>query len=105
MPRPGSFTPTVSARSSTTDFELVIMMRTTHDDSGLDALPDNIELRDARYFRAILAAGKELTRAEQILRAAVADARRAGDSWAVIGAALGVTRQAAHERFRSVEHE
>lgn len=30
---------------------------------------------------------------------AVADARRRGCSWAVIGAALGVSAQAAHERF------
>lgn len=77
-------------------------MRTTPDNTGLDALPDNIELRDARYFRAIVAAGKNVADAEQALRAAVADARRAGDSWAVIGAALGVSRQAAHERFRDV---
>lgn len=33
---------------------------------------------------------------------AVAAAREAGVSWAEIGAALGVTRQSAHERFRAV---
>lgn len=35
---------------------------------------------------------------------AVADARRRGASWAVIGAALGVTAQSAHGRFRHVDN-
>lgn len=33
------------------------------------------------------------------LRKAVADARAAGVEWAEIGQALGVTKQAAHQRF------
>ncbi|WP_231117843.1 hypothetical protein [Mycobacterium colombiense] len=33
------------------------------------------------------------------LEAAVADARAAGDSWAVIGAAMGRSAQAALERY------
>lgn len=33
---------------------------------------------------------------------AVAQARAAGHSWAEIGAALGVTKQSAHERFKAV---
>ena len=32
----------------------------------------------------------------------VADARSCGASWADVGAAFGVTRQAAHERFSAV---
>jgi hypothetical protein len=35
---------------------------------------------------------------------AVADARRRGASWAVIGSALGVTAQSAHGRFRHVDN-
>ncbi len=43
--------------------------------------------------------------AEQNLCKAIAYARSAGDSWTVIGAALGTSRQAAHERFRAyVDH-
>jgi hypothetical protein len=38
--------------------------------------------------------------AEEHLRRAVAEA---GDSWTVIGAGLGITRQAAQQRFRSVD--
>lgn len=34
------------------------------------------------------------------MRAAVREARAAGDSWATVGNALGMSRQAAHERFR-----
>lgn len=40
-----------------------------------------------------------LKRAE---RAAVAQARAAGATWAQVGETLQITRQAAHERFRSV---
>lgn len=56
--------------------------------------------RDARVsFRQIVAAREALAVAEQNLRDAVAAARDAGDTWAVIGAAMGTTRQSAHERF------
>jgi hypothetical protein len=34
---------------------------------------------------------------------AVASAREKGQSWAEIGAALGITRQSAHERFRGLD--
>jgi hypothetical protein len=34
---------------------------------------------------------------------AVAAARSKGSSWAEIGTTLGITRQSAHERFRSVD--
>jgi hypothetical protein len=37
--------------------------------------------------------------AEERLREAVRSARDAGDSWTVIGAALGVSKQAAQQRF------
>lgn len=75
-------------------------MRLKHrkDDTGLDAVAPE-SLRDASHFRRIIEARKGLAAAEQELRDAVADARAAGDSWTVIGAALGTTKQAASQRF------
>ena len=66
----------------------------------LDQLdPSTAEARDAAHFRAIMAANQALATAEHNLRQAVADARAAGDSWAIVGGALGVTKQAAQQRF------
>lgn len=56
---------------------------------------------DATHHRRIIAAGKALADAEDQLRHAVAAARAAGYSWALIGASLGVSRQAAQQRFGS----
>ena len=58
--------------------------------------------RDAVPFRRILAAREDLADAERELRDAVRDAREAGDSWTIIGAALDTTRQAAQQRFGNV---
>ncbi|NNG38222.1 hypothetical protein HJ588_02905 [Flexivirga sp. ID2601S] len=71
-----------------------------HDDTGLDQLePAGNPARDATHFRRIVAAAEGVEAAERELREAVATARAAGDSWTVIGAALGVTKQAAYQRF------
>ena len=71
-----------------------------HDTTGLETLdPRTTSARDAVHFRAIIAANQRVHDAEAELHAAVARAREAGDSWTVIGAALGVTRQAAQKRF------
>ncbi len=68
----------------------------------LDSLdPAQLDFRDASHVRAIIAANEALAAAEEKLREAVSGARAAGDSWTVIGAALGTTKQAAHERFRA----
>lgn len=76
------------------------MTTRTKDRTGLDALsPATHPARDAAGFRAIRAAMRQVEDAEQVLRAAVRAARAAGDSWAVIGTALGTTRQAAFQRF------
>lgn len=40
---------------------------------------------------------------ETELAATVSRARAAGHSWEVIGDALGVTRQAAHQRYRHLD--
>ena len=47
----------------------------------------------------IKAANRELSMAELHLRYQVAVARRHGHSWAAIGFVLGITRQAAQQRF------
>jgi Tfp pilus assembly protein PilF len=77
------------------------------DPSGLNALdPAKVKARDAVHFRRIVAARKRVAEAEQELRDAVQAARDAGDSWAVIGAALDSTRQAAFQRFgKSTERQ
>ncbi|WKR23223.1 hypothetical protein AIF0345_3202 [Actinomyces israelii] len=76
-------------------------IRTRADDSaGLSSLdPARAPARDAAGFRRIIAARKRLAEAERELHDAVAAAKDAGDSWTVIGAALGVSRQAAQRRF------
>lgn len=75
--------------------------RPSKDDStGLAALdPEKAEARDATHFRRIIAAKKNLENADSELRAAVAAARAAGDSWTIIGAALETSRQNAFQRF------
>ncbi|WP_460831851.1 hypothetical protein [Nocardioides hungaricus] len=70
------------------------------DDIGLGQLdPATAEARDATHFRRIVAAKHAIAAAESELRDAVAAAREAGDSWTVIGAALGTTKQNAYQRF------
>jgi len=50
----------------------------------------------------IAAAQRDADTAEHALNAAVARARQAGLSWSVIGAQLGVSRQAAQQRFARI---
>jgi hypothetical protein len=61
--------------------------------------PATLDVRDAKHFRRIIRAREQLDAAQAEIVAAVAAAREAGDSWTIIGAALGVSRQAAWERF------
>lgn len=76
------------------------MVKMRQDESGLDALdPAAHRGRDASHVRDIIAARKVIETAEADLRRAVQAARDAGDSWAVIGVALGTSRQAAFQRF------
>lgn len=66
----------------------------------LDAIePNSADARDAIHMRRIIAAAAALQDAEDELHSAVAAARDAGDTWDMIGVALGVTRQAAFQRF------
>lgn len=73
-------------------------MKTRNDETGLDSVAPET-LRDASHFRRIIEAKKGLEAADRELRDAVAAARDAGDSWTVIGAAMGTTKQAAFQRF------
>ena len=76
------------------------MSTQTTDGTGLDQLtPSTHPARDAQSFRAIRAALAHIDDAERELREAVRAARAAGDSWTIIGAALGTSRQAAFQRF------
>ena len=69
-------------------------------DEWLDSIePNPADARDASHMRAIIAARQAVENAETQLHAAVKAARAAGDTWAAIGVALGITRQAAFQRF------
>ena len=77
------------------------------EDSGIEEWLDNPEVgpadaRDGRHMRRISAAAKTVAKSEEELRAAVRAARGAGDSWAMIGTALGISRQAAYQRFKKI---
>jgi hypothetical protein len=65
--------------------------------------PNPADARDATHMRRIVAAATALQDAEEELHSAVAAARDAGDTWDMIGVALGVTRQAAYQRFGQKE--
>jgi hypothetical protein len=73
-------------------------MKPPEDGTGLDSVAAG-SLSDASHFRQIVKVKKGLEAAQKDLRDAVAAARAAGDSWTVIGAALGTSKQAAFQRF------
>lgn len=60
---------------------------------------DEVEVVDPVELRRIGLAQTGIELAEAELRDAVKAARTAGQSWAAIGRTLGISRQAAHERF------
>lgn len=67
----------------------------------LDNLLDRIgALTDDRPLAALVLIGQLTGRADQLAHQAADIARGAGTTWEDIGQALGVTRQAAAERFR-----
>ena len=57
------------------------------------------EFRDGAVLRRIAAADEAVERARRELDDEVAAAREAGFSWMLIGLALGISRQAAQQRF------
>ena len=60
-------------------------------------MPGGVD-RDDHECR-IRAAARAVDQAVDCLNSAVAEARDAGMPWSAIGRVLGITRQAAHERF------
>jgi hypothetical protein len=60
---------------------------------------DTIVGRSQHYYLRILMARLRLKAAEGELRDAVIEAVGAGASWTTIGAALGTSRQNAHQRY------
>lgn len=69
----------------------------------LDPADPTVKVRDGRYLRRVREAADATDVAADDLRRAVAEARTNGESWGTIGMALGVTRQAAQQRFRGLE--
>jgi hypothetical protein len=69
------------------------------DGTLLRLTPPPLVERDAADFRRIAAARTAAAKAEAELAAAVGAARGNGDSWEVIGAALGTSARTARERF------
>lgn len=59
---------------------------------------DPKDARDATHYRRIVAAAEVVDAASAELDDAVAAARAAGDTWAMVGVALGVSRQAPHNQ-------
>lgn len=83
------------------------MKQHTTDQADVEAWLDSLDVdpaksRDATHVRRIAALATTLATVEADLTAAVIAARAAGDSWAMIGTALGVSRQAAFQRFGKV---
>lgn len=67
----------------------------------LDGALDRVaELAGDRPVAALALLRQITTRADRVAHAAAGEARRRGSTWEEIGAALGVSRQAAAERFR-----
>jgi hypothetical protein len=60
---------------------------------------DALEWRDATELREVAVADEGIRLAKQRLRDAVEAARAKGVSWTAIGGMLGISRQAARERF------
>lgn len=68
----------------------------------LDPKDPSVKVRDGRYLRRVRDAAEAADEATEDLRRAVAEARANGESWGTIGMVLGVSRQAAQQRFRDV---
>jgi hypothetical protein len=67
-----------------------------------DPSPDDFQ--DATPLRRIVAADEALEQARAHLDSEVQSAHDAGLSWTAIGAVLGISRQAARQRFGTAAH-
>ena len=78
-----------------TEAEMLHEIETANDGAG----PDPIATFEGDALQAILASVRARNDAQARIDAAVAQARAEGASWTVIGAMLGVSRQAALKRY------
>lgn len=84
--------------------EVVKSDETTAAEKWLDQLdPGDAAARDGKYLRHVTEAAEAAAVADAELRAAVLRAREAGETWAMIGMMLGITRQGAYQRFGQKE--
>lgn len=60
---------------------------------------DPSTIRDGSHRREIAAAKNAVESSQEQLRRAVRNARAAGDSWTMIGIALGTSKQNAYRKF------
>ena len=60
---------------------------------------DRISTDPGAHLELVALTARASTSAESLLATAVASARSAGHSWEAVGTALGITRQAAQQRF------
>jgi hypothetical protein len=65
----------------------------------VDALPDDVELEDVSELRVIAEAADAVRADEARVTEAVSIARARGHSWNRIAGALGVSRQAARQKY------
>lgn len=77
------------------DDEDAIRFETAYNGEG----PDVVAVINGDAFGAILAARRAKAQADEALEAAVVSARTQGETWEAIGAALGISRQAAHAKY------
>lgn len=78
-----------------TEGEMLSEIENAHGGEG----PDPIASFDGDALKAVLAAVRDRNAAQARIDQAVARARTEGASWTVIGAMLGVSRQAALKRY------
>ncbi len=79
---------------------------TTKAASDIDEFIDSIDprtMRDGKHLREIAEAHRAATDADIRLRAAVSEARAAGDSWTMIGLMLGTSKQNAYRKYGRAE--
>jgi hypothetical protein len=79
----------------------VELARTAMAGESIPDFPGWAALDDAQLLASLIAAEDGVRRAHDSVGDVIVEIRRRGLSWAVIGQALGVSRQAAWERFAS----
>jgi hypothetical protein len=69
--------------------------------TGPDDLRAALETEPESYLRLVAAAHVAADEADRLLHESVTGARHAGHSWDAVGRVLGVSRQAAQQRFKT----